>query len=696
MGPAGLALPLLLSAPSPAGGQPPTPAVSQSDTGAQAPPEDGAAAPAPAQAPTPTALADMSIEDLMNVEVTSVSKSKQRIADAPAAVTVIHQDDIQRSGLREIPEILRLVPGLFVQRGTQLNTWTVASRGLPYDFNNNLLVLQDGRSLYTPVFGGVVWSTVDYPTADLDRVEVVRGPGGTLWGANAVNGVINITSKRADETQGLLVDSRVGMDDSDVTVRYGGTLGNGTYYRVYGKARSYDDLRSAQSAAPRYGMRSLTGGFRVDRDSSARDHVTLQGDAFGVDAENSFVQATYVPPFSAPGHRGHRFRGGSVLGRWTRTVSETSDYSLQAYVDHLSIDSTLEQPAISTFDVDFQHHLQPLVRHDVIYGFSGRLQPFRSTTPGTGLSASSPLGITFVSKINLYLMSAFLQDTMTLVPDRLKLTVGSKLEYNSLTRVELEPSVRVLYTPNQANSIWAGLSRAVRTPGLDNRTFRFPVAVAPNPAGNVTVTMFAGNGRADSERLLAYEVGYRSQITQAWSVDVAAFLNEHTGLLVAQRQPPVALDVPVAHLAVLLQDVNGADTENYGAEVSSTVQVRANWQLTGSYARLTSRVVSTQPNITLAGTYYQGPLNQFQVHSHTRIGPRVTLDANVYRVDGVQSGAIPAYTRADAGITWDASERLRWRIGIQNALDPQHSEFQRRNGPQAAIGRAVYGQLTVR
>jgi iron complex outermembrane receptor protein len=664
--------------------------------GAPAPQQGTGPAPVTGQGPTATSLAELSLEDLMNIEVTSVSKSKQRIAEAPAAVTVIHADDIQRSGLREIPEILRLVPGLFVQRGTQFNTWAVASRGLPYDFNNNLLVLQDGRTLYTPIFGGVVWSTVDYPTADLDRLEVVRGPGGTLWGANAVNGVINITSKRADQTQGLLVESRVGMDDSDATVRYGGRIGGGTYYRVYGKGRSFDDLRSAGGVAPRYGMESFSGGFRVDRDRSDADHVTLQGDFFGVDAENSLIQPVFVSPFNAPGNRDHRFRGGNVLGRWTHTVSATSDYSLQAYVDRLAIDSSLQQEHISTFDVDFQHHLQPLDRHDLIYGFSGRLQPFESTPPGTGLSASSPLGITYVANANLYLLSALLQDTVALVPDRLKLTLGSKLEYNNLTRVEAEPSARMMYTPNTVNSIWTGVSRAVRTPGLDNRTFRFPVAIVPNAAGNVTEIIFGGNRNADSEHLLAYEAGYRSQITKAWSVDVAGFVNEHKGLLVAQQQAPVAVSTPVSHLEVLRQDINGADTENYGAEVSSTVQVADNWQLTGSYTRLNSRVVSAEPNTTLAGTYYEGPRNQFQIHSYWRIALGLQLDSSLYRVDSAQSAAVPAYTRLDAAVVWAITQRLRLQVGVQNALDPQHSEFLRRSGPQAEIGRAVYAQMTLR
>jgi iron complex outermembrane receptor protein len=495
-------------------------------------------------------LLDVSLEDLMKIEVTSVSKSSLRIADAAAAVTVITSADIQRSGLRQIPEVLRLVPGLFVQRGAQVSTWTVAARGLPYDFNNNLLVLQDGRAVYTPIFGGVVWNTVDPPTADLERIEVIRGPGGTLWGANAVNGVVNITSKRANDTQGLMVDSRAGMDGYDATVRYGGRVGADTYYRVYGKGRSLDDLYSAGGVKPRYGLESLTGGFRVDRDTSTRDHLSLQGAFFGVNAQNSLVQPMYVAPFRVSGLRDNRFRGGNILARWTRTASESSGYSLQAYFDHLAIDTTSQAEKISTFDVEFQHNLRRFSRHDVIYGFSGRVQPFEGELPGSGLSASSPLGITWIPSINLYLGSAYLQDTITWVPKRLKLTLGTKLEYNSLTRFELQPNVRLLYTPNDTNSGWASVSRAVRTPGLDNRTFYLPVAVMPNAAGGLTEIAFAGNPEADSERLVSYEIGYRSQIVKRWSVDLTAFFSQQKGLLVAQRRAPVAVSTPVPHLAI--------------------------------------------------------------------------------------------------------------------------------------------------
>ncbi len=632
----------------------------------------------------------------MNVEVTSVSKSKQRIADAPAAVTVITQDDIQRSGLHEIPEILRLAPGLFVQRGTQFASWAVASRGLPYDFNNNLLVLQDGRTLYTPIFGGVVWNTVDYVIPDLDRIEVIRGPGATLWGANAVNGVINITSKSAKDTQGLLVDSRLSSDDSDAAVRYGGKIDKDTYYRVYIKRGHLNDMTSPEGGDPGYAVDSERGGFRIDRYASSQDVLTLQGDLFETRGENSFIQPLFIPPFSAPGHQDNVFTGGNVLARWTHTVSETNEFSLQAYLDRLNLTTSLEQTNISTFDLDFQHHLQPFKGNDVIYGFGARVQPFQSESPGDGLSTSSPLGITWDQNMDLSLFSAFLQDTITLIPDRFKLTLGSKLEYNSLTQWEVEPSARLMFTPNETNSIWAGVSRTVRTPGMDNRTFHFPVAVFPDNKGSLTEITFAGNHDNGSEHMISYELGYRSQVTKAWGLDIAGFLDEHEGLLVAQQQAPITVNDPVPHTEIISKDVNGTDTENYGVEISSNLQVNDHWRLNGSYSLLISHVVSADPNTTLAGTYYEGPRNQFQLHSYYDITKNLQFNTSFYYVDKSQSGDIPNYTRLDGNITWTPKPGVALQVGVQNATDPQHPEFLRRSGAQSEIETAFYAQMTLK
>ena len=644
-------------------------------------------------------LTSLSLEDLMNVEVTSVSKQKQRVGDAPAAITVIHQEEIRQSGLHQIPEILRLAPGLFVQRGTQFTHWTIASRGLSYDFNNNLLVLQDGRSLYTPIFGGIVWNTVDYPIADLDRIEVIRGPGATLWGANAVNGVINITSKPADETQGVLVQSRAGTDDSDLAVRYGGQIDDDTHYRVYAKGRQFAELGSVEDVGdPNYELKSTQGGFRVDRRPSEQDLLTLQGDIFNVGGENSLRQALFVPPFSTLSPDDHEFNGGNVLTRWTHTVSDSSEYSLQTYFDHLKVDSPFEQAHISTYDVDFQHSFAPVRGHDLIYGLGARFQPFRSKPQNDGLSPDNPFRISFDPvDDDLYLFSAFVQDTVTLVEDRLKLTLGSKFEYNNFTHFELAPSARLLWTPDDRNSVWTAVSSATRTPGLDNRSFSFTPAVFPNDQGSLTRIMFTGNPDADAERLMAYELGYRSRITRNWTVDIAAFLNEHRDLLVGQQQTPAFVPTPLPHVQVVNMDVNGADVENYGMELASSLQVTGNWQVRGSYSLLMSQVINAEPGVTFAGTFYEAPRHQFQVHSVLEIARGLQFNTSLYYVDGSHDDdAIPSYTRLDVNLLWTPDPGLELQVGVQNVLDPQHPEFLPRSGPQSEIETAVYGQLTWR
>jgi iron complex outermembrane recepter protein len=639
-------------------------------------------------------LTALSLEDLMNVEVTSVSKNRQRVADAPAAVTVISQDDIQRSGLRQIPEILRMAPGLFVQRGTT-NQWTIASRGLAYDFNNNLLVLQDGRSVYYPVNGSVNWSTIDYPVADLERIEVIRGPGATLWGANAVNGVINITSKSAEDTQGGLIDTRAGTDDSDLAVRYGGQIDGQTFYRVYMKGLHLNDLHvDPHHFDANYGLDSGVSGFRIDRRSSDRDHFTLQGDVYSVSSEDPQSRPLYVPPFTRPAQQNQKFDGGNVLARWTHTVSSKSNYTLQAYVDHANTDLESMSYRISTIDIDFQHRLPLMANHDLIYGVNGRIQPFHSEAAGDGLSLDSPLGISWTPSENLYLLSAFIQDTITLVPDRVKFTLGTKVEYNSLTQWEFEPSARLLWTPNNRHSAWAAVSRAVRTPGQDNRTFFLPVAVFPNGGGTLTQINFAGSDDTESESLVAYELGYRSQITSAWSIDVAGFLNNHKGLLVAQSQTPVFVPTPVPHVNITSIDVNGADLRNYGVELASTLHINERWRIRGSYSLLISDIVSSDPGVTFNGTFYDAPRNQFQLHSALNITQNLQFNTALYYVDSVQNGQIPSYARLDANLTWTPRSGMAVQVGIQNALDPEHPEFVPRSGPQSEIETAIYGQLT--
>jgi iron complex outermembrane receptor protein len=402
-------------------------------------------------------LADLSLDELMNLQVTSVSKSKQRIGDSAAAVTVITQDDMQRSGLHQIPEILRLSPGLFVQQGNQFTGWSVSARGFGALFSNKLLVLDDGRTVYTPLFSGVYWNTVDYPIPDLDRIEVIRGPGATLWGSNAVNGVINIISKDAKDTQGLMLNSTVGTSASDVSVRYGGQIDDDTYYRIYTKGTVDNDLQfSPNPVGENNQSQDARAGFRVDHYSSDTDTVTVQGDGFNQSASDQLINGQVLPDY------GHDYRSGeNLLARWTHVVSDTSDLSLQTYYDHIDFRDGYSTFHGDTFDVDFQHRFELMPNHEIIYGLGGRL-----LANDVG-SATLPHPVVDPSARDTYQLSGFIQDTIALVPDRLHLIVGTKLEQDSFTGFDFQPSARLLWTPSEKTSVWGAVSRAIRTPSLN-------------------------------------------------------------------------------------------------------------------------------------------------------------------------------------------------------------------------------------
>ncbi len=471
---------------------------------------------AQANAGDSTDLTTLSLEDLMNVQVTSVSKAKQRIADAPAAVTLISQEDIARSGLHEIPEILRLSPGVFVQQGNQLTTWSVATRGFAQLFSNTLLVLEDGREeLYTPFFSGVYWDMVDYPIPDLDRIEVIRGPGATLWGSNAVNGVINITSKSAQDTQGIMVDSRVGTDSTDLAIRYGGKLDDDTFFRVWGKGRSFNDDANAEDQ-----WDDGRGGFRIDRLASDKDTLTLQSDVAYQSISNDHVPGN---PNPIPNY-GHDYHSdGNMLGKWTHVDSDTNDYSVQVYYDRTQQRDPFVSYWLDTVDANFQDRFAFLDRNELVWGVGGR---FQHDQIGTFFL---PAPLVQPSHRTTQQISGFLQDTFTIVPDRLNFYLGSKFEYDTFGGLNAQPSARLLWTPCPTQTMWAAVSRAVRTPARWEEDSNF---LEPIPAATPTfVQVLGGSGDVKPEDMIAYALGYRQQLLKDFSFDVTAYANDYTRLI---------------------------------------------------------------------------------------------------------------------------------------------------------------------
>jgi iron complex outermembrane receptor protein len=641
-------------------------------------------------------LTDLSLEELMNVPVTSVSKKKESIADAPAAVTVIDQDMIARSGFSTIPDLLRLAPGMDV---AQINsqTWAISSRGRNDTYADDLLVLQDGRTVYQPVDSGVNWNSVDYILQDLDRIEVINGPGATLWGSNAVNGVINITSKDSRDTQGWLVSGLGSNEDSSLSARYGGMISSDTSYRVYFKEKYEQGLPGAtdvpQSAAGADSWYSQRGGFRIDKHPSDSDTYTLQGDL----GNNQLRVPQGVPILVAPYVRTAEYDGqdttGNVLGRWTHKVNDDSDFSLQVYYDYFKNNTGTYSDTTNTFDLDFHDRFMVGKRNEVVWGAGYRF--YRTETPAGPFVYWTP------DSQNRNLFNFFVQDTFAVVPDHLHLTVGSKLEHNDFDGFQLEPSGRLLWTPDDRNSFWGAISRATRSPATINTAMNLTTAVVPVPVGGgVSVPaeeVLQGNPNFVSEKEVAYELGYRCQLNKSFSVDTRCFYNNYTHALTVSTGAIRAgnpLVIPVTF-------GNGGQEDSYGGEISGNLRVTANWRLSASYSLLhsTDYLSPGSKGIVFPVGYAQSaPQHQAQLHSYLDITKNLQFNAAVYFTSSVGEFNVPAFWSTDLNLAWEPAIGLQISAGVRNLFDNQHPEFGTTAGQGYAdqVPRTVYAQLTYR
>jgi iron complex outermembrane receptor protein len=634
-------------------------------------------------------LTSLSIEDLMNVEVYSAAKHTQKASETPAAITVISQEDIRRSNMTTIPELLRMVPGMDV---AQINAsqWAISTRGFNDLYSNKLLVMMDGRSVYTPLFSGVYWDTIDYVLPDLERIEAIRGPGATLWGANAVNGVINITTKSARDTQGVLLEGIGGNEQQQAAVRFGGKIDDDTYFRVYGKYRNFDDFNAIDGGDAHDGWHDIRSGFRMDRFTGGDTTLTVQGDIYNERAGQTLNFPSFTPPFAVPTPVENDNDGGNLLARWKKQFSATSDLSVQFYYDRIDRDDVQLGYQLDTFDLDFQHHLQLAPRHDFIYGGEARF--LRDNIRNSQFGTFTP------TRRDDYLLSAFVQDDMTIVQDRLHFILGTKLEQNSYSGFEVEPSARLLWTPNEQNTIWGAVSRAVRTPSRWEQDSQLVFATMPTSSGLPARIDTFGNSNFDSEKLLAVETGYRVKPTQTFSVDATVFFNDYNDLRGGTNGAPIFMPAPVPHLLVPVTLNNGTFGETYGAEIAATWKVTPIWRLSGSYSWLDIQLHHLTGTSNTMETIFEGtsPRNQAQLHSYLDITRNLEFNAALYYVDDLRTGHIPAYARVDAGITWRPRDNLSITVAAQNLFSAQHLEFN--SGlfftAPTKIPRTYYAELT--
>ncbi len=613
----------------------------------------------------PDDLMDMDLESLMDLEVTSVSKKPQKQSEAAAAVFVITNENLRRWGVSSIPDALRRVPGLQVAR-IDANKWAITSRGFNSRFANKLLVLIDGRSVYTPLFAGVYWDMQDVVLEDVDRIEVIRGPGGTLWGANAVNGVINIITKSSSETQGNFIAATAGNEiDGIGTVRHGGQLKNGANYRIYGKYSKYDNGHSNDRTHDDWKLGQV--GFRSDWDSQQRDSYTLQGDFYHGKAGNLVnipTGAAGPPPTTVKQVNDDTdLDGGNLLFRWKRTLSDTSNFVLQTYYDYVKRDEqvTLYENR-DIIDVDFQHNFRLGNMHDILWG-SG----FRRTSDDTNNNPTFSVRDTR-RDVNLY--SAFLQDEISL-RDNLLLTLGSKFEHNDFSGFEYQPSARLAWVLSDLQTVWGAVSRAVRTPARGEQDVM--LRLIPPPAADPGVPVFAkGDDDFDSEDMIAYELGYRINYHDNWSVDVAAFYNNYDDL---RTLDPVT--APPAD--VLFPFDNNMDGKTYGVEVAGQLQIRRGWNLHANYTWMKMDLdLNSGSNDRFSESFEDAtPNHQATVWSSVELVKNIEFDAAVRYVDDIEVTGIDidSYVELDARLGWKPRSDLEISLVGKNLLDSSHEEF---------------------
>ena len=617
----------------------------------------------------------ITLEDLMDLQVTSVSKRAQKLADAAAAIFVITQDDIRRSGASSIPEALRFVPGLEVARIDE-NKWAIGSRGFNGRFDNKLLVLIDGRSVYTPLFSGVYWNVQDVMLEDVDRIEVIRGPGATLWGANAVDGVINIITKPAKLTQGGIVTVEAGTEERTAeSARYGGKIGDNVYYRAYTKYSDWEPSVGPTGTNASDGWHALRGGFRVDSTPSRADSLTIQGDLY----RSNFGETLTVPSLSAPYSRtfpnAGKYSGGNILGHWNHAFSRSST-SLQVYYDDTNTaDNSLFTDHEAVYDVDFQHDLHLGESQDFVWGLG-----YRSIQDTNGSSFTVSLQPNH-SRLNQY--SGFVQDEVSLFDKRLRVTLGSKFEHNDFTGFEVEPNVRFVGILSKNQSVWAAISRAVRTPALTEEGLQLNEVVVPPGAPPFfsplpVIESIFGSRQFRSEDLLAYEVGYRVQATSTFSADIATFYNSYTNLRSAEPGTPFVEGSPIpTDVVVPFVASNKMGGKTYGAELFGDWRVIPKWRLLASYSYLQMGIRKNSDSLDPTADNPDGasPRHQWYVRSSLDLPMHLEQDLTVRYVDRLSSLNIPSYYSLDAQLGWKPIAHLELSVGGQNLLNKRHVEF---------------------
>lgn len=624
---------------------------------------------------------DLTPEQLLNAEVLSASKKSEPVADAPAAVYIVTNEDILRSGVTTIPDALRMVPGMQVAQ-VDSNTWAISIRGFNSVFANKLLVLIDGRTVYNPVFGGVFWEANDLMLEDIERIEVIRGPGGTLWGANAVNGVINILTKHTRDTQGRLASALYGDEEQGtLNVRQGGTFGDTGTYRVYAKGFQRDSSQRPTGGDTYDEWNGFRTGFRADWE----DQFTLQGDVYRTNAQQLRPHFSLIAPFAPIEEQTIVYEGVNILGRWTDNRDDGSQLSVQNYIDWAQRDEPInfiDNRII--YDIEAQYNFVSPGVHEIITGIGFRFMA--DDEEGDNNTSFSPQE----RRDSIY--SAFIQDKITLAPDAWYLTLGSKFEHNEFSGYEAQPNIRLQWHPSETQTFWSSIARAVRTP----TPLETDITTTLLTLANARVAIVP-NDEFKSEKLTAYELGYRNQLTSSLSLDLAIFYNDYDYLQTTSFQTivPVINGVDPPHLLLPVKFTNNMTGKSDGFEAvlnwlaSEDLKIAANY----SYLHLTLDALELNPPQEGGESLY--PRHQVGTKIFWNINDDWTLDTSVTYVDKLPAGNIDSYVRLDINLGGQLSKNLRFNLVGQNLTENNHREFGAETDLNAGtIERSIFGKLT--
>jgi iron complex outermembrane recepter protein len=639
----------------------------------------------------PSALKNLSLEQLSEIEVTTPSKEPVRAFQTPAAIYVITGDDIRRAGVTSIPDALRLAPGVEVAQ-IDGSTWSIGIRGFGTDLTRSVLVLIDGREVYTQLFAGTNWDVQNVMLDDIDRIEVIRGPGGTIWGPNAVDGVINIITKSSKETKGVLVSAGGGnVEQGFLNARYGGGNGQDFSYRIYVMGSTvgpeyHPDGRNFDA------WRNVQGGFRMDW-QEGRDDFTLQGDIYDEVAGKSVGATSYTPPYQQIINGDALLSGGNILGRWKRIFDQGNDIQLQVYYDRTDRHTPNYEEIRDTFDVDFLQELRLPWRQEVSWGLGARAEPVDDPVVVSGLQF-------LPYRRTDYLLTGFIQDQIGLVDRRLALILGTKLLHTNFTApVAFEPSARLLWTPDDKQTVWAAYTHALRTPSDAEENFELLGYIGPTASGIPYFARFNPNPNFAPEQLNGYELGYRRLVSKTFYVDLTGSYNHYHDLFSEDITGATSLETGPDGPYFLLpaQYRNGLLGYTKGAEIAPEWRPKDFWRLRGSYSFLHMNVGKSPhsgdvvPPFDITGS---SPQHEATVESALDFAKRFQLDLTFRVVSALPAQAVKAYSTGDARIGFRLSREFDLSLVGRNLFQPTH--YEDGGDPYGLVGirRSVYAKLT--